>query len=123
MTLIKATEDPGEFSFEILNEEKQLIEVLHVNIVEVSALLIMGGKITGVEKDDIPELVKAIKQCGRPKDLVERLDDHVLVAKLSAAQRAWEQLGKDSGSPRTSLLPTASPSVRRGSPMPNMSTA
>ncbi len=112
MTVIKATQDPGEFPFEILNEETQKIEVLTINVIEVVTVLQMAGQIGDGGTIELPDQIAAIRKCARPKALVERLEDHVLVGKFAAAQIQLDQLGKSQGWLQNLRPPTESPSVR-----------
>ena len=121
MTLSTTTEDPCEFSFEIMNEEKDVKEILYLNVVEIVTYLSMHDKITDDVTVSPADQVEAIRACARPAELVKRLSDHVLVAKLATATMKLEQLGKEPGSPPTLPTPTASASVHRGSPQKNMS--
>ena len=121
MTLITTKEDPCEFSFEIMNEDKDAKEILYLNVVEIVTYLSMHDKITDEATVSPADQVEAIRACARPAELVKRLSDHVLVAKLATATMKLEQLGKEPGSPPTLPTPTASASVHRGSPQKNMS--
>ena len=121
MTLITTTEDPTEFSFEILDEEKDCKEILYLNVAEIVTYLSMHDMITDAKTVSSADQVEAVRACARPAELVKRLSDHLLVAKLATASMKMEQLGKEPGSPPTLPTPTASASVHRGSPQKNMS--
>ena len=118
MTTIKVSEDPGYFSFEIINEESGNLDVLHFNVLDVIMYL---SFIDGAETTE--RQVEAMRKCAKPKKLVDRLADYELLAKLVTATTRFKESGNVPGFSPTSPPPTALSSSQRESRTTNMSTA
>jgi len=121
MTIIKPEDDPGVFTFELLNDETKLVETLTINVIEVVTILNMDGVVAEEGQLPLPALVAAIRRCGRPVRVVEKLEDHVLIAKFAAASLKLDQLGKEPRSSLSSPPPTESSLSRPVSQRTNMS--
>ncbi len=126
MTVIKPEDDPGSFTFHILNEETDLLETLTINVIEVITLLSMEGVVTDANSTkDLPlkPLVEAIRRCARPVKVVEHLEDHVLVARFASASLKMDTLGNAPRSPQNLPPPMASMPVQPGSQTTSLSPA
>ena len=117
MTIIKASEDPGDFSFEILNEETGNLEVLRFNALEAMFFIEANSD------DTASGHVEAMRAVAKPEALVDRLSDYELRAKLITAVAKMRTAENELGSLLNSPQLTASSSSRQGSQTKNMLTA
>ncbi len=120
---ITPSQDPGEFAFEILNEDSGLVEVLLINVVEVVTILSLADQVGDGGACSMTDQLAAIRKCARPRAVVSELPDHVLMAKFAAAVMNLENLGKEPGSQPSLPTHTGSSSSLLGSQTKNMSTA